>query len=51
MQSIQQDFPQISFAVLYVREAHPGETIPAHKNFEDKKIVLLVLGLRMETAE
>lgn len=31
------DFPDLSFAILYVREAHPGARIPAHKTFEEKK--------------
>lgn len=29
-------FPNISFSVLYVREAHPGSNIPSHKSFDDK---------------
>ena len=29
-------FPTVSFAVLYVREAHPGSNIPSHKSFEGK---------------
>lgn len=29
-------FPSVSFSVLYVREAHPGNNIPSHKSFEDK---------------
>ena len=37
MQSIESEFPSVSFAVLYVREAHPGEDIPAHQQFEEKK--------------
>ncbi|MVO16323.1 TlpA family protein disulfide reductase [Parasedimentitalea huanghaiensis] len=36
MQPLQQEFPQISSAVLYVREAHPGVDIPGHQNFDDK---------------
>ncbi|MFK7839999.1 MAG: deiodinase-like protein [Bdellovibrionales bacterium] len=31
MQKIAQDYPQVSSVVLYVREAHPGASIPAHK--------------------
>ncbi|MEM1057984.1 MAG: deiodinase-like protein [Verrucomicrobiota bacterium] len=30
--------PECSFAVLYVREAHPGERIPAHQS-QDEKLV------------
>ncbi|MGR3661991.1 MAG: deiodinase-like protein [Paracoccaceae bacterium] len=37
MQSLQQKFPNVSFAILYVREAHPGSSIPAHKTLADKK--------------
>ncbi len=37
MTKIAQDFPQVSSAVLYVREAHPGADIPSHKNMDDKK--------------
>lgn len=29
-------FPNATFRVLYVREAHPGANIPAHKTAEDK---------------
>jgi hypothetical protein len=29
-------FPNISFSVLYVREAHPGSGIPPHKTIQDK---------------
>jgi hypothetical protein len=29
-------FPNISFSVLYIREAHPGSNIPAHKTSNDK---------------
>lgn len=28
--------PDVDFAVLYVREAHPGENISAHQSMEDK---------------
>jgi len=37
MQKIAQDYPQVSSSVLYVREAHPGAAIPAHKSIEEKK--------------
>jgi len=29
--------PNVSFAMLYVREAHPGTTIGAHNDFDEKK--------------
>ena len=29
-------FPMVSFTVLYIREAHPGSNIPAHKRIDDK---------------
>lgn len=31
------EYPNLTFSVLYVREAHPGAIIPAHKSFDDKK--------------
>ena len=37
MEKIAQDFPQVTSAILYVREAHPGADIPAHKTLEDKR--------------
>ncbi|MCF6199825.1 MAG: redoxin domain-containing protein [Hyphomicrobiaceae bacterium] len=29
-------FSNVSFSVLYIREAHPGSNVPAHKNIGDK---------------
>ena len=37
MEKIAKDFPQVTHAILYVREAHPGADIPAHKTIEDKR--------------
>jgi len=37
MLSLDQEFPDLSFAVLYVREAHPGADIPSHQSMADKK--------------
>lgn len=37
MLKIAKDYPNASHAVLYVREAHPGADIPAHKTMDDKK--------------
>jgi hypothetical protein len=37
MQSLQHHFPDVDFAILYAREAHPGATIPVHTTFTDKK--------------
>ncbi|MEX1014087.1 MAG: deiodinase-like protein [Candidatus Paceibacterota bacterium] len=36
MKKIRDDFPEIEFLVLYVREAHPGERRGAHKSLEEK---------------
>ncbi len=36
MTSLDAEFPDVSFAVLYVREAHPGAQIGAHQSAEDK---------------
>lgn len=29
-------YPNVSFSVLYVREAHPGNIVSSHKNIDDK---------------
>lgn len=49
MESLQHRFPNVAFAVLYLREAHPGIAIPAHKNLADKK--QRALQLRDEDGE
>lgn len=36
MQNHADRFPGLNFVVLYVREAHPGERIPAHRTAEEK---------------
>ena len=36
MERLEPDFNNVSTAVLYVREAHPGSKTPSHKSFEDK---------------
>ncbi|WP_424964908.1 deiodinase-like protein [Dinoroseobacter sp. S375] len=43
MQKIASDYPNAAHAVLYVREAHPGAAIPAHKSMDDKKAVASIL--------
>ena len=36
MERLERDFNNVSTAVLYVREAHPGAKTPSHKSFEEK---------------
>ena len=36
MKSIQDDFPDVEFLLIYVREAHPGERLHQHRSFEEK---------------
>jgi len=36
MQDYAARYPDLNFVVLYVREAHPGERIPAHATIDDK---------------
>lgn len=43
MEQIARDYPRASSAVLYVREAHPGAAIPAHKSADDKKACAAML--------
>lgn len=47
MKHIVADHPDIEFATLYVREAHPGSKIPPHRSFTDK----LALAKRLQTEE
>ncbi len=37
MKSIQDDFPDVVFFLVYVREAHPGERLHQHRRYEEKK--------------
>lgn len=37
MEDLSVTFENVSSAILYVREAHPGTGIPAHKNFDEKQ--------------
>lgn len=37
MHQLRDEFPDVEFLVVYVREAHPGERLHQHKNFEEKK--------------
>ena len=48
MQKIAKDYPSVAHAVLYVREAHPGESIPAHKTMEDKRAVASILKTELD---
>lgn len=36
MAKMTQEFPDIDFAILYVREAHPGALIPSHDTMDQK---------------
>lgn len=45
------EYPNLTFSVLYVREAHPGAIIPAHKSFDDKKMQPRVLEPKIRTIE
>ncbi len=36
MKGIENEYPDVEFLVIYVREAHPGERLHQHKNFEEK---------------
>lgn len=37
MENLTQNFPEVSFSVLYVREAHPGAGVPSHASVEAKQ--------------
>ncbi|MBQ0734961.1 deiodinase-like protein [Aquimarina celericrescens] len=36
MQELARKYPEFNFVVLYVREAHPGNNISCHKDFDEK---------------
>ena len=36
MKTIQDDFPDVEFRLIYVREAHPGERLHQHRSIEEK---------------
>lgn len=36
MRKFEQQFPELDFVLLYVREAHPGEKVPAHDTLQSK---------------
>lgn len=39
--------PDVAFAVLYVREAHPGERVGAHRTAGDKEVAARMVASRM----
>jgi peroxiredoxin len=43
MGGLEHEFEQVTSAVLYVREAHPGALVKAHQNFEEKQSCALRL--------
>lgn len=44
MLHLDDEFAEVSFAVLYIREAHPGAAIPAHRCFANKKACAMRLA-------
>ncbi|MGB3729140.1 MAG: deiodinase-like protein [Thermodesulfobacteriota bacterium] len=36
MNQVAKEFPDVRFLVLYIREAHPGSSVPPHKSIEEK---------------
>lgn len=46
MKQLQEEFPDVEFLVVYVREAHPGERLSQHKSFEEKKKAAALLKPR-----
>ncbi len=44
MQQLREEFPDVEFILLYVREAHPGNKIGNHETLEDKISMAKMLG-------
>jgi peroxiredoxin len=36
MNQVAKEFPDVQFLVLYIRETHPGSSVPPHKSIEEK---------------
>ena len=36
MKAIKDDFPEVEYLLVYVREAHPGERLHQHRSYEEK---------------
>jgi hypothetical protein len=43
MEALRAEHPDVTFMVVYVREAHPGERLGQHNNFEEKKAAARLL--------
>lgn len=48
MRDLVEEFPEVEFLVVYVREAHPGERLSQHKSFDDKKKAAAMLNSRYD---
>jgi peroxiredoxin len=46
IKQLQDEFPDVEFLVVYVREAHPGERLGQHKSFVDKQRAAALLKPR-----
>jgi Iodothyronine deiodinase len=50
MEQLRDEFPEVAFAIAYVREAHPGEVTPPHESIERKtalaRAVIAAEGIR-----
>lgn len=46
METLSTEHPDVEFVLVYVREAHPGERLHQHKNFQEKVIAAKILKPR-----
>lgn len=46
MGAVAKDFPDVEFLLVYVREAHPGERLHQHKNYDEKATAAKLLKPR-----
>jgi peroxiredoxin len=44
MDELARRYPQVSWLVIYTREAHPGETTPEHRSLDDKRAAARLLA-------
>ena len=46
MKEIVDEFPDVEFVIVYVREAHPGERLGPHQNIDEKKAAASLVAPR-----
>ena len=48
MEKLHAEYPDVEFLMIYVREAHPGERLHQHRNFDEKVVAAKLLKPRYQ---